>query len=89
MVPEVGTSIATLSHPSTTQCIRPIQSNPSSVQTLTLEGIRVAGEEVFKLIAVGVNVVEGFSSYSECVALLHLPGAAGWTLVLTNQQIHI
>lgn len=56
---------------------------------LTLEGIRVSREKVLKLIAVGVNVVEGFSFYSKLVALLHLPRAAGWTLVLTNQQIHI
>lgn len=59
------------------------------VPALTLEGIRVAGDEVLKLIAVGVNVVEGFSFNSKLVALLHLPGAAGRTLVLTNQQIHI
>ncbi len=78
-----------LYHPSTTQCLRPIPSNPSFVPTLTLEGIRVAGDEVLQLIAVGVNVVEGFSFYSKLVAFLHLPGAAGRTLVLTNQQIHI
>lgn len=59
------------------------------VPALTLEGIRVAGDEVLQLIAVGVNVVKGFSFYSKLVALLHFPGAAGWTLVLTDQQIHI
>lgn len=59
------------------------------VAALTLEGIGVAGDEVLELVAVGVNVVKGFSFYSKLVALLHFPGAAGWTLVLTNQQIHI
>lgn len=81
----------------------PINNNPVShsqpnpiqpklgpfVPALTLEGIRVAGDEVLELIAVGLNVVKGFSSYSQLVALLHLPGAARRTLVLTNQQIHI
>ena len=64
------------------------QSGPF-VQSLTLEGIRVAGDEVLELIAVGLNVVEGFPFYSQLVALLHLPGAARRTLVLTNHQIHI
>lgn len=59
------------------------------VPALTLEGIQVSGEEVLKLIAVGVDVVECFSFHSKLVALLHLPGAAGWTLVFTHQQIHI
>lgn len=75
---------------------RPVsQTNPIQprlgpfVPALTLEGIRVSGEEVLELVAVGVNVVEGFSFHSKLVALLHLPGAAGRTLVLTNQQIHI
>lgn len=60
-----------------------------SVAALTLEGIRVAGDEVLKLVAVGVNVVKSFSFYSKLVALLHFPGAARWTIVLTNQKIHI
>lgn len=46
------------------------------VSALTLEGIRVAGDEVLQLIAVGVNVVEGFPFHSKLVALLHLAGAA-------------
>jgi len=49
----------------------------------------MAGDEVLQLVAVGMNVVEGFSFYSKLVALLHLPGAAGWTWMLTNQQIDI
>lgn len=46
-------------------------------------------EEVLQLVAVGVDVVEGLSSHGELVALLHLAGAAGRTLVLTNQQVYI
>lgn len=68
------------------------QSPPSlelGLGTLTLEGIRVTTDDVLKLIAVRVNVVKGFTFYSQLVALLHLPGAAGWALVLTHQQIHI
>lgn len=56
---------------------------------LTLEGIRVSRQKVLQLVAVGVNVVDRFSFHSKLVALLHLPGAAGGTLVLADQQIHI
>lgn len=61
----------------------------SFIAVLTLEGIRVSGQKVLQLVAVGVNIVDGFSFNSKLVTLLHLPGAAGGTLVLTNQQIHI
>lgn len=56
---------------------------------LTLEGIGVARDEVLQLKAVGANVLKGFSFHGNLVALLHLPCAAGRTLVLANQQAHI
>lgn len=56
---------------------------------LTLEGVGVTVNDVLQLIAVRVNVVKGFTFYGQLVALLHLPGAAGWALVLAHQQIHI
>lgn len=46
-------------------------------------------DDVLELVAVGVNVVEGFTLHCQLVALLHLAGAAGRALVLTDQQIHI
>lgn len=61
----------------------------SFIAALTLEGIRVSGQKVLQLVAVGVDIVDGFSFDSKLVALLHLSGAAGGSLVLTNQQIHI
>lgn len=71
----------------------PDQPHPTQAwqqrRELTLEGIRVSREEVLQLVAVGVDVVEGLPSHGKLVALLHLAGAAGRTLVLTNQQVHI
>lgn len=71
------------------------QANPfhpqlgPTVLALTLKGSRMARDDMLQLIAVGVNVVEGFSFHSKLVALFHFAGAAGWTLVLAYQQIHI
>lgn len=68
------------------------RTNPTAgsfIAALTLEGIRVSGQKVLQLVAVGVDIVDGFSFDGKLVALLHLSGAAGGSLVLTNQQIHI
>lgn len=49
----------------------------------------MSGEKVLELIAVGVNAVECLSSHGKLVVLLHLPGAAGRTLMLADQQVDI
>lgn len=58
-------------------------------RALTPEGIRVSREEVLELVAVGVNAVECLSSHGKLVVLLHLPGAAGRTLMLADQQVDV
>lgn len=59
------------------------------IPVLTLEGLSVARDEVLELKAVGANILKSFPFNSKLVALLHLPGTAGWTLMLTHQEVHI
>lgn len=49
----------------------------------------MAHDQVLQLKAVGADVLQGLPPHGRLVALLHLAGAAGGTLVLADLQVSV